>query len=293
MTKWSSFIRNLGTAGPSTVQGIYDLGFALRSEVVTLLGKFVRVDAPQVFSNPEKQQGRDNLGLGSMATQNSSSVAISGGSIAGITDLAVSDGGTGASDPTNARANLGLGNVDNTSDLNKPVSNPQQTALNLKADLASPAFTGNPTVPTQAVGNNSTRAASTAFVRAEFPNLLNAVGAAPVYACRAWVTFNGTGSVAILASGNVSSITDNGVGDYDINFTIPMPDANYAVVASGRRSTGPIPNSGSGSSVSIAPTVNPTVSVVRVFVCDLVSTSSASSIVLAADQNRISIGIFR
>lgn len=55
----------------------------------------------------------------------------------------------------------------------------------------------------------------------------NASGSAPVYAARAWVNFNGTGTVAIRASGNVSSITDNGVGDYTVNFTTAMPDANY------------------------------------------------------------------
>ena len=57
----------------------------------------------------------------------------------------------------------------------------------------------------------------------------NASGSAPVYACRAWVNFNGTGTVAIRASGNVTSITDNGVGLYTVNFTTAMPDANYAV----------------------------------------------------------------
>ena len=55
--------------------------------------------------------------------------------------------------------------------------------------------------------------------------------AAVAYGCRAWVNFNGTGTVAILASGNVTSITDNGTGNYTINFTNAMPDANY--VASG------------------------------------------------------------
>lgn len=57
----------------------------------------------------------------------------------------------------------------------------------------------------------------------------SAPGSAPRYACRAWVNFNGTGTVAIRASGNVSSVTDNGVGDYTINFTTAMPDADYAV----------------------------------------------------------------
>lgn len=56
---------------------------------------------------------------------------------------------------------------------------------------------------------------------------------ATAYGCRAWVNFNGTGTVAIRASGNVSSITDNGTGDYTVNFTTAMPDANYAVVTGG------------------------------------------------------------
>lgn len=51
---------------------------------------------------------------------------------------------------------------------------------------------------------------------------------ATAYGCRAWVNFNGTGTVAIRASGNVSSITDNGTGNYTINFTNAMPDINYA-----------------------------------------------------------------
>ena len=57
---------------------------------------------------------------------------------------------------------------------------------------------------------------------------LNADGDAPIYACRAWVNFNGTGTVAIRGSGNVSSITDNGAGYYTVNLTIEMEDANYS-----------------------------------------------------------------
>lgn len=53
-------------------------------------------------------------------------------------------------------------------------------------------------------------------------------GTAPIYPCRAWVNFNGTGTVAIRASGNVSSITDGGVGIYTVNFTTAMTDASFA-----------------------------------------------------------------
>lgn len=52
------------------------------------------------------------------------------------------------------------------------------------------------------------------------------------YGCRAWVNFNGTGTPAIRTSGNVSSITDNGTGNYTINFSTAMPDINYAAVGS-------------------------------------------------------------
>jgi hypothetical protein len=48
------------------------------------------------------------------------------------------------------------------------------------------------------------------------------------------VNFNGTGTVSIRANGNVSSITDNGVGDYTVNFTAAMPDANYVMTGSAR-----------------------------------------------------------
>tara|TARA_B100001778_G_C18586292_1_gene629981 strand:+ start:1693 stop:2076 length:384 start_codon:yes stop_codon:yes gene_type:complete len=49
---------------------------------------------------------------------------------------------------------------------------------------------------------------------------------------RTWVNFNGTGTVAIRGSGNVSSITDYGTGNYEVNYTSAMPDANYSVTVS-------------------------------------------------------------
>lgn len=162
-------------------------------------------------------------------------------------------------DATAQRSTLGLGNVDNTSDANKPVSTATQTALNSKAPLASPALTGTPTAPTATIGTNTTQLATTAFVLAnnsaseiastaeaqagtddtkaitplKLREGLNASGTAPIYACRAWVNFNGTGTVAIRASGNVSSITDLGVGNYRVNFTTPMPGSGYSAIVSG------------------------------------------------------------
>jgi len=59
----------------------------------------------------------------------------------------------------------------------------------------------------------------------------NSLTTAQIYngAAKAWVNFNGTGTVAIRASFNVSSITDNRQADYTVNFSNAMPDANYIV----------------------------------------------------------------
>jgi hypothetical protein len=58
-------------------------------------------------------------------------------------------------------------------------------------------------------------------------------GSAPIYGCRAWVNFDGTTSPpTIRASGNVTNVTKNGTGDYTVNFTTAMSDANYSAVSS-------------------------------------------------------------
>ena len=76
--------------------------------------------------------------------------------------------------------------------------------------------------------NGTTQATITAAGLFQFNSGYGSVATA--YGCRAWVNFNGTGTVAIRASGNVTSITDNGTGDYTVNFTTAMPDANYSSV---------------------------------------------------------------
>ena len=84
---------------------------------------------------------------------------------------------------------------------------------------------------------------------------------ATAYGCRAWVNFNGTGTVAIRASGNVSSITDNGTGDYTVNFTTAMPDANYQI----NTSTGVL-NTGSGGVAGVFTSATvPTASLCRFY----------------------------
>jgi len=62
-------------------------------------------------------------------------------------------------------------------------------------------------------------------------------GSTPAFAVRAWVNFNGQGTVAIRDSGNVSSITDGGTGTFTINFTTAFADVNYAVTTSSQDRT--------------------------------------------------------
>jgi hypothetical protein len=87
---------------------------------------------------------------------------------------------------------------------------------------------------------------------------------ATAYGCRAWVNFNGTGTVAIRDSGNVSSITDSGVGDYRVNFSTAMPDTDYAVVGSCQGVSGSDIVDFGSFGYGGSPTVTPTTSQVAV-----------------------------
>jgi hypothetical protein len=139
----------------------------------------------------------------------SSNATITGGTITGITDLAVADGGTGRSTLTTNNVLIGNGT----------------SAVNFVA----PGSSGN-----VLTSNGTTWASATPSA----PSALStASGSAPSYSARAWVNFDGTGTFSpnpstskIRASGNVSSITKNGTGDYTINLTTAMPDANFSAM---------------------------------------------------------------
>jgi hypothetical protein len=112
---------------------------------------------------------------------------------------------------------------------------------------------------------------------------LNATGTAPIYAARAWVNFDGTTATpTIRASGNVSSVTRNGTGDYTVNFTTAMPDTDYSVTMSGRDGN----SQGNNESVSIHHSTNPTTSALRIV-------NIRSSTTRNINTDIISVAIFR
>lgn len=120
-------------------------------------------------------------------------------------------------------------------------------------------------------------------IESQVKTATNATGSAPIYACRAWVNFNGTGTVAIRASGNVTSITDNGTGVYTVNFTTAMSDANYCAVAStGRDSSG---GANLGASFNFGGTA-PTTSAIKL---NTRNRSSGAN----ADTDHVFVAIFR
>ena len=99
-----------------------------------------------------------------------------------------------------------------------------------KVSVANLNATGTKDATTFLRGDNT-------FDTPSIASLSTASGSAPSYSARAWVNFNGTGTVAIRGSGNVSSITDNGTGLYVANLTTALTDTNACATSSGSAST--------------------------------------------------------
>jgi hypothetical protein len=130
-------------------------------------------------------------------------------------------------------------------------------------------------------------AAGTVVIQNASNNLLMNSGYgsdAVAYGCRAWVNFNGQGTVAIRASGNVTSITDNGTGDYTVNFTTAMPDANYDVaLTAGYTTDGGNPSFGIANRIGTTGNEQaPTTSNFRFNVCNTTGNANDSKYVFAS-----------
>lgn len=223
----------------------------------------------------------------------------------GVTNIA--HGGTGGTTAAEARTNLEVPKTDGTgatgtwgisisgnaatatsaTSATSATNATNATNINISATTSTDTTTSVVLVGNQATGNqspfidsgltynaNTNELTATTF-NGKATNLSTASGSAPVYGARAWVNFNGTGTVAINASGNVTSITDVAVGTYTVNFTTAMPDANFAGLVE------------LGVTIGVAPTrtFSPTTSSLSVYVFN-------GSYNLADCEN-ISVAIFR
>ncbi len=148
---------------------------------------------------------------------------------------------------------------------------------------------GNASDARTALGTNDAANITTGnLAAARISNALNASGSAPLFACRAWVNFNGTGTPAIRASGNVSSITDNGAGDYTVNFTTAIADTNFCTVGNMTYSgTYAVPGT-AGQAVSIGAK---TTSSQRIYAGNVVA--AANAVWNPTDPVEVCLAIFR
>lgn len=213
---------------------------------------------------------RTSLGLGSIATQAASSVSITGGTVTGITDITVADGGTGASSFTDAGVLIGNG----TGAIQVTSAGTSGQVLTSNGAGVDPTFQAAPTTTAATQAQQETGSSTSVMVTPGRQHYHDS-------AAKAWVNFTGTGTVTINASYNVTSITDSGTGTYVVNITNALSSGSYCSAHSGRKDSG---SGNSANSVGINKDVAPTASALA-----LVTYDSGTSVV---DLNKVNVAIF-
>ena len=169
-----------------------------------------------LIDDADAATARGTLGVDAAGTDNSTDVTIAAGldyvtlsgqeltlgSVDLTTDvtgtLPAANGGTGVTSLAALKTALSLDSVDNTADADKPISTATQTALDLKAPLASPALTGTPTAPTAAANTSTTQVATTAYVQTELSDL---IGTAPA-------GLDTLGEIADALNGDINALSN-------------------------------------------------------------------------------------
>lgn len=168
-----------------------------------------------------------NLSSGTVSIQSAGTVTVTGSTTCNINGATINVGGSN----TNITVALGSGSMSSGVTKTVNIGTAGVAGATVNVNIGSTNGTSTTTLQgitngvTQAALDSSTKLATTAFVRTD-----NNV--------KAWVNFNGTGTPAVTAGFNVNSITDNGVGDYTLNFLNALADSSYAVVTSDYGRTG-------------------------------------------------------
>ena len=181
---------------------------------------------------------RSNLGLGSIATQNSNAISITGGTISGITDITVADGGTGASDAANARSNLGL-----AIGVNVQAYDPDLSGLAGLSTNGIIVRTGLGTYVTRSIQAGTGLSISTADGLSGNPTLTN-TGVTAIVAGSGVSVDNSTGNVTVTNTGVKSINGQTG----DLLFGTFIPSGAVFMFAMPTAPTGYLPCDGSAVS---------------------------------------------
>jgi len=200
-------------AGASTFNSTISYGGVTLTAAVTGTGKMV-LDTSPTFVTP-------NITSGLTLTN-----------VAGTSGQVLTSAGSGFA-PTWTTPSTASGTVTSVATGTGLTGGPITTTGTIAIDSTVATLTG-----TQTLTNKTLTTPTLTTPNINSASVPTVSGTAPLYMARAWVNFNGTGTVAIRASGNVSSITDNGVGDYTVNFTTAMSDANYSVAGTAITASG-------------------------------------------------------
>jgi predicted acyltransferase (DUF342 family) len=263
----ASVTGNTTLTGNLTANGNVNLGNA-NTDSIAVTG-IVNVDSGVLYVDPATNRVGINDTTPSEALDVTGNVAISGNETVGGT-LGVTGNVAVNTNKFNVTASSGNTTIAGTLGVtgNTTIDGVIYADDNTTANTPVISFTGDTdtgigrsaadTLDLITNGNSRFRIESTGQIKAVYESTVGTDYNTTMhngYLCRAWVNFNGTGTVAIRASGNVSSITDNGVGLFVVNFTTALPDSNYCAVThakqAGTSTSGRIVNGGTKTTIAL------------------------------------------